>query len=37
MMFVIFEDNKLYVSTVTEIEAEFMFNNWIVDSRLSFD
>lgn len=37
LMFVIFEDNKLYVSTVTEIEAEFMFNNWIVDSRLSFD
>lgn len=37
LMFVIFEDNKLYVSTVTESEAEFMFNNWIVDSRLSFD
>lgn len=26
LMFVIFEDNKLYVSTVTESEAEFMFN-----------
>ncbi len=37
LMFVIFGDNKLYVSTVTEREAEFMFNNWIVDSRLSFD
>lgn len=37
LMFVIFEDNRLYVSTVTEREAEFMFNNWIVDSRLSFD
>lgn len=38
LMFVIFEDNRLYVSTVTEREVEFMFNNnWIVDSRLSFD
>lgn len=37
LMFVIFEDNKLYVSTVTEREVEFMFNNWIVDPRLSFD
>ena len=34
LMFVIFEDNKLYVSTVTEIEAEFMFNNWIVGEHL---
>lgn len=37
LMFVISKDNKLYVSTVTEIEAEFMFNNWIVDPRPSFD
>lgn len=37
LMFVISEDNKLYVSTVMEIEAEFMFNNWIVDPRPSFD
>lgn len=34
LMFVIFEDNKLYVSTVMEIEAEFMFNNWIVGEHL---
>lgn len=34
LMFVIFEDNKLYVSTVVEIEAEFMFNNWIVGEHL---
>lgn len=37
LMFVIFEDNKLYVSTVTESEAEFMFNNWIVDPSLPGD
>lgn len=37
LMFVIFEDNRLYVSTVTGKEARFLVNNWIVDSRLSFD
>lgn len=36
LMFVISEDNKLYVSTVMEIEAEFMFNNWIVGELCSF-
>lgn len=36
LMFVISEDNKLYVSTVMEIEAEFMFNNWIVEELCSF-
>lgn len=36
LMFVISEDNKLYVSTVMEIEAEFMFNNWIVGELRSF-
>lgn len=34
LMFVIFKDNMLYVSTVMEIEAEFMFNNWIVGEHL---
>lgn len=34
LMFVIFKDNRLYVSTVMEIEAEFMFNNWIVGEHL---
>lgn len=37
LMFVIFGDNKLYVSTVTEREAKFVFNEWIMDTRLSFD
>ena len=37
LMFVIFEDNKLYVSTVTGKEARFLVNERIVDSRLSFD
>lgn len=36
LMFVISEDNKLYVSTVMESEAEFMFNNWIVEELCSF-
>lgn len=36
LMFVISEDNKLYVSTVMEIEAEFMFNNLIVGELCSF-
>ncbi|WP_252262433.1 hypothetical protein [Methanobrevibacter smithii] len=36
LMFVISKDNKLYVSTVMEIEAEFMFNNWIVGELCSF-
>lgn len=37
LMFVIFGDNKLYVSTVTEREAKFVFNEWIMDTRLSWD
>lgn len=37
LMFVIVGDNKLYVSTVTEREAKFVFNEWIMDTRLSFD
>lgn len=36
LMFVISEDNKLYVNTVMESEAEFMFNNWIVEELCSF-
>lgn len=36
LMFMIFEDNKLYVSTVMEIEARFLFNNWIVGELCSF-
>lgn len=36
LMFVISEDNKLYVGTVMESEAEFMFNNWIVEELRSF-
>lgn len=37
LMFVIFNDNKLFVSSVTEMEARFLVNEWIVDTRLSFD
>lgn len=37
LMFVIFNDNKLFVSSVTEREARFLVNEWIVDTRLSFD
>lgn len=37
LMFVIFGDNKLYVSTVTEREAKFVVNEWIMDTRLSWD
>lgn len=37
LMFAIFKDNKLFVSSVTEKEARFLVNEWIVDTRLSFD
>lgn len=37
LMFAISKDNKLYVSSVTEKEAKFLVNEWIVDTRLSWD
>lgn len=37
LMFAIFNDNKLLVSSVTEKEAKFLVNEWIVDTRISFD
>lgn len=37
LMFAIFKDNKLFVSSVTEKEAKFLVNEWIVDTRLSWD
>ena len=37
LMFVISKDNKLFVSSVTGKEARFLVNEWIVDTRLSFD
>lgn len=37
LMFAIFKDNKLFVSSVTEKEAKFLVNEWIVGTRLSWD
>lgn len=37
LMFVISKDNKLFVSSVTGKEARFLVNEWIVDSRPSWD
>lgn len=37
LMFMIFKDNKLFVSSVTEKESRFLVKEWIVDTRLSWD